>query len=161
MATMGFEVGCGFQVSDAGRVRGETEGAKPSVRAARGNRRQQPRWSSQVKSVPKKLGRSTVSRWNSRTLSPDLASLALMPSHFFEQRWGSILQDHVAWSGMLSSLDAAEVDVSDLFAKGIDGGKVNFPIDFEKIRRLSTPDQKCIECRRDDASVLNARRPLS
>ena len=35
-----------------------------------------------------------------------------MPSNFFEQQWGPIQQDHVAWSGTLGSVDAAVVDAA-------------------------------------------------
>lgn len=35
-----------------------------------------------------------------------------MPSNFFDQQWGPIQQDHVAWSGTLSRIDAAEVDAA-------------------------------------------------
>jgi hypothetical protein len=35
-----------------------------------------------------------------------------MPSNFFERQWGPIQQDHLAWSGTLGSLDAAEVDAA-------------------------------------------------
>lgn len=33
-----------------------------------------------------------------------------MPRNFIEQQWGPIQQDHLAWSGTLSTLDAADVD---------------------------------------------------
>jgi hypothetical protein len=33
-----------------------------------------------------------------------------MPGNFWEQQWGPVQQDHVVWSGVLGSLEAAQVD---------------------------------------------------
>lgn len=52
-----------------------------------------------------------------------------MPSNYFETEWGPIQDDHVAWSGTLSSIDAAAVDyvLLQIFEAFFDAGACKRP----------------------------------